>query len=66
LPFQALDTPDDRLAPRFRERDLTYAELRDAATHVAEDPGHDPLAERRSVCRRRATAPDAYELTEGR
>jgi malonyl-CoA/methylmalonyl-CoA synthetase len=36
LLFQALDTPDDRLALRFPERDLTYAELRDAATHVAE------------------------------
>jgi malonyl-CoA/methylmalonyl-CoA synthetase len=33
--FPALRDPDDRLALRFGEVQLTYAQLRDAATHVA-------------------------------
>jgi malonyl-CoA/methylmalonyl-CoA synthetase len=33
--FPALDDPSDRLALRFAERELTYAQLRDSAAHVA-------------------------------
>jgi malonyl-CoA/methylmalonyl-CoA synthetase len=33
--FPALSDPDDRLALRFGEVELTYAQLRDAAAHVA-------------------------------
>jgi malonyl-CoA/methylmalonyl-CoA synthetase len=34
--FPALSDPGDRLALRFPDRDLTYAQVRDAALHVAE------------------------------
>jgi malonyl-CoA/methylmalonyl-CoA synthetase len=34
--FPALDDPSDRLALRFAEQDLSYAQLRDAAAHVAD------------------------------
>ena len=34
--FPALSDPDDRLALRFGEVELTYARLRDAAAHVAD------------------------------
>jgi malonyl-CoA/methylmalonyl-CoA synthetase len=34
--FPALVEADDRLALRFEQGDLTYAQLRDAATHVAD------------------------------
>jgi malonyl-CoA/methylmalonyl-CoA synthetase len=34
--FGALDDRSDRLALRFPERELTYAQVRDAASHVAE------------------------------
>ena len=33
--FPALRDPDDRLALRFGDVELTYAQLRDAAAHVA-------------------------------
>jgi malonyl-CoA/methylmalonyl-CoA synthetase len=33
--FPALDEPSDRLALRFAERELGYAQVRDAAAHVA-------------------------------
>ena len=33
--FPALEDPSDRLALRFADRDLSYAQLRDAAAHVA-------------------------------
>jgi malonyl-CoA/methylmalonyl-CoA synthetase len=35
--FPGLSDPDDRLALRFGERDLSYTQLRDAAMQVAED-----------------------------
>ena len=33
--FPALRDPDDRLALRFGDVELTYAQVRDAAAHVA-------------------------------